>query len=834
MRKYFTLENLGIALLFIASLMVIYGPVVIGGKVFFDSGALSAHYPAYAFFSRALQSSNSFTWSSGYLSGFPIYLAQFGFFHPLNILYKFFSFFSVYNWLIFLNFFLTLVITYLLARNLSLSKISSLVVAFSYTLSHWWLNLGMLGHANFMPIFPFMFLSLIKISQKKKVFIFIGALVLTMGWLVTSTEDLLYTIVIVFLFALFLDIKNYNSQIRFLRNFSTTLIFLIVVGASLILSSFWTIQVIQFIQLSLRGEAGTQLAQAGRLEIGDIIRLFYPHFKFRFIPTNAASFIGVLSFLLAIASFLLPKKNRIMKFFIFLAILTFLLFFKYSPFILIFQYLPIFNLFRSPAKFWLDGIFALTILAGFGLDNLEAIRELPRFKKYVKILKIFAISVLGLVLAANLVTFFLKSKIINLATWFFDKYLYFKTTRAPLEYYHQIITEIFNQSTQLISFTNPRFLVALIFTLISILFLIFYHRGRSKVLVRNFKIIALIIIVLNLLLFWKVDNNVHFFESKKYFTDPPPIAKFLQDRKSEKEPFRIYRFAPELRPVEYIELGLNDLRANPRLLRKVNFETLMPNANLIYDIDSIEGHEHFITSRYSKIIQTLGTASAFLLAIKGSRWDELSRDSSITTEEKFQMFQSERNRSFLSMMNVRYVISMFKFPSPWIKVFETSIVEEKIGDSVAAYIYENPDVLPRVYFADSAKIIEPDDEKAFDLLMEIKDFKKDILIECLECQNYELGIMNQGDEIFVEEIRDGYLRLKTKTVSPRWLIRSESNLPTWEARINGQLTKIYTANYLYQGILVPAGENEIEFKYPGIFKQFSYSLKDLIKLKLKL
>lgn len=822
------LENLGIVLLFLLFLLVIYGPILVGGKVFFDSGTTTAHYPAYAFFSRALQSSNSFVWSSGYLSGFPIYLVQFGFFHPLNILYKFFSFFSVYNWLIFLNFFLTLVIAYLLARNLSLSKISSLVVAFSYTFSHWWLNLGMLGHANFMPIFPFMFLSLIKISRKKKVFMPIGALVLTMGWLTTSTQDLFYTIVIVFLFALFLDIKNYNSQVGFLKKFPAVIGLLSITAISLILTAFWTIPVIRLIEFSLRGDAATQLAPSGGLELADFIRFFYPHFRSRFIPASAAVFIGVLSFLLAIVCFLLPKKNKTVKFFIFLVILTFLFSFKYSPIFWLFPHLPIFNLFRSPAKFWLGGIFALTILAGFGLDNLKEIKEHPRFKKYVKILKIFAIGILGLVSVANLVVFFFKTQIINLATWFFDKYLYFKTTRAPIEYYHQIITEIFDQSAQLISFTNPRFLVALIFTLISVGFFILYRWGRLKALAQNFKIIALIIIILNLLLFWKADNNVHFFESKKYFTDPPPIAKFLQDKKAEKELFRIYRFVPELRPVEYIELGLNDLRVNTRLLRKFNFETLTPNANLIYDLDSIEGHEHFITSRYLRIFQELGTASTFLFAVKGSRWDELSQDSSITTEEKLQIFQSERNRNFLSMMNVKYVVSIFEFPLPWIKALETSIVDEKTGDSVLAYIYKNPDVLSRVYFANNVKFIEPDEEKAFELLVEIEDFRKNTLIECSGCQNQESGIMNYGDEVVIEEIRDGYLKLKTKTNSPRWLIRSESNLPTWEVRINGQLTKIYTANYLYQTILVPAGDNEIEFKYPGALKQFSYSLRDLI------
>ncbi|MDO8555275.1 MAG: hypothetical protein Q7R75_01790, partial [bacterium] len=84
------------------------------------------------------------------------------------------------------------------------------------------------------------------------------------------------------------------------------------------------------------------------------------------------------------------------------------------------------------------------------------------------------------------------------------------------------------------------------------------------------------------------------------------------------------------------------------------------------------------------------------------------------------------------------------------------------------------------------------------------------------------------DLITIEELKNGYLKLKTKTNTPRWLIYSESNLPTWEARINEQLTRIYTANYIYQAVFVPKGEWEVEIAYPGFWRQYIYSLKSLL------
>ena len=123
-------------------------------------------------------------------------------------------------------------------------------------------------------------------------------------------------------------------------------------------------------------------------------------------------------------------------------------------------------------------------------------------------------------------------------------------------------------------------------------------------------------------------------------------------------------------------------------------------------------------------------------------------------------------------------------------------------------------------------------KKIFEQLLTIKDFDKEVLIECPEptcLADYEY-IEGAETNIEILEMKNGYLKLKTKTDKPRWLVYSESNLPTWESRIDGQLTKIYMANYIYQAVFVPAGEHEIKFRYPGVWSQYIYSLKNLLKI----
>jgi len=826
MKKYLNLENLIIFLLLFLTFALIFTPTVIGGKIIFERGVLSFHHPAYAYLSRILKTPGaSFGWTENYLSGFPIYLSQVGFFHPFNILYKFFNSFTLYGWLVFINFVLGLIVTYFLARNLNLSKIASWLVAVSYVFCHWYLNIGQLNiFANLIPILPLIFLSVIKISQKKIIFIFIGILAMTVGFLTCDIQDMLYISIVALFFAIILDKEKYNPQIGFFRNFPATKKFIIVSVVSFVLISFWLLPALEFIKLSTRGE-NPQLAK-DLLNIGTFVRFFYPHFYFRYLTDKVPIFIGVLSFLLAIACFLMPKKNKIVKFFIVLVVLVFLFSFKYSPLAWLNFYLPILNLFRLYSKLWLIGDFALIILAGFALDGLLEFREHARLKRYVKILKIFGICVLALTIITNLVAFFFRSKIINFFSWFFDKYLYAKTTKAPIDYYHQIIADIFDQTAQTISVLNPRFLVAVIFTLISIAFFVLYQKGKPRFLVDKFKLVALIVLILNLLLTWQVDNNVRIAVPKKVLTEPPPIAQFLINQKSEKEPFRIDRFLPQLRPVEYIELGLNELRINQDLIDKVDFETLKPNIGAIYNLDSIEAHEHFLTARQMALLQILGSTHVTLTGVEYNLWDEMSKDASLGLQDRLNIFQSEKNRNILSMMNVKYIVSVLKFPSPWKKIFETSIQEKSF--SVPAYIYENPDVLPRIYFAKKIKFVEPDEKKAFDSLLEIKNFKEETLIECSDCAQAGEDKNLSKDKIFIDEIKDGYLKLTTTTDSPRWLIFSESNLPTWEIKVNGKLTKSFMANYLYRAVLVPQGESRIEFRYPGPLEQFSYSLKNLI------
>ncbi|MBI2446576.1 MAG: YfhO family protein [Parcubacteria group bacterium] len=173
------------------------------------------------------------------------------------------------------------------------------------------------------------------------------------------------------------------------------------------------------------------------------------------------------------------------------------------------------------------------------------------------------------------------------------------------------------------------------------------------------------------------------------------------------------------------------------------------------------------------------------------------------------------------MLNIKYIFSSFKLNNLKL-VYETTATEKNIP----VYIYENTQVMPRIYFAKSVKFVNP--ENAFDELLKVKDFHNLTLIECQkDCPKSKLLISDINIELLlISDINNSIVKIKTSEEG--WLVYSDANLPTWEAYIDGQKTDIYTANYLFKSVFVPEGEHEVVFKYPGLWEQDRAAFKNLI------
>jgi hypothetical protein len=78
----------------------------------------------------------------------------------------------------------------------------------------------------------------------------------------------------------------------------------------------------------------------------------------------------------------------------------------------------------------------------------------------------------------------------------------------------------------------------------------------------------------------------------------------------------------------------------------------------------------------------------------------------------------------------------------------------------------------------------------------------------------------------VETITSGRLSIQTEQDDPGWVVISQVWFPGWEARIDGQATKVYRADYVFMAVEVPAGQHQIWIEY----KPFSFRIGALLSI----
>jgi len=800
--------------LFFFVLALVFWPILSGQKILNDSYVTNyavgqTGYNFYKDFGNSLRQGHLQLWWSNYLGGFPTYLTQVGFFNPLGILlFNFFNYILAYNWLTFLNFLLAGLAMYWFVRNLKLSKSAAVLAGFAWALSFNNIQYGSIPiFSNVYPFIPLFFGAILKLSEGDKRYLFFGSLISVYGLIAGFTTLIFYTFVAGLAWALFLDNKNYFGKA--FRGY------IIILSVGAILAGIWLLPVLNYMPLTLRGQAISSSIFYDYLKIGDALRFFYPFIQlpgfsgFTLLSGVANLYIGVIPLFLAMIAIFFWRKNKFIAFWSTLFIFAFSMRLWFFPIFQWTQFLPVFNRFRAPFHWYSLAFFSLSILSAYGLDYINEIKNSTRFNIFIKIIGWFAVLNILIAITANLMVKFFRGNILNATFRYFDNNLYSAEKKYSLDYYHGIITQVFDKSTASFSFLNYHFLISFLFVLIGVLVFILYSQNYLGF--EKFKIAAVAITILNLVLIWQ---GYYSFTSKTLITNPPDTVAFIKNLK-DSDYYRVFRFYP---PEMYQKFGFYDVK-NPL---DYDIKTLGLQINP-YWIDGFGGGEPFRSQRISEVLNEIGyeVPATYFKPV----W---IKSNDLTLTQKISRFSSPQNQNLLSMFNIKYIFSSFKLFN-FKLVYETTSTEKNIP----VYIYENPQAIPRIYFAKSVKFV--DSNNAFDELWKIKDFRELTLIEATSEKRSAFAKAmadkqaTKGGGILAIETFEPQL-VKIKTQGGGWLIYSDANLPTWEAYIDNQQNPIYTANYLFKSVFVPKGEHEIIFKYPGLWGQFKYSLKHVFKI----
>lgn len=207
-----------------------------------------------------------------------------------------------------------------------------------------------------------------------------------------------------------------------------------------------------------------------------------------------------------------------------------------------------------------------------------------------------------------------------------------------------------------------------------------------------------------------------------------------------------------------------------------------PNISITYNIESVMGYDPLFLNDYAKLITS---------------WESntLSKPGSFNRI----VTPSNINSPITDLLNIKYVMSFDEITNPkW----------GKIASEGSTKLYENNNVLPRVFFVQ--EIVKTDSVEGEIQGMLTEDFNAKLKSFSSE---FYYPKTDTNSEAVVKKFNDQSMTIIAKTDIQAPLLISNVNYPGWKATINGNSAEIINVNFMFQSLLVPAGEHTISLKY---------------------
>ena len=763
-------------LVLLAAVLVFSFLPIFMGRFVMDDDATQYSLPAFKFYADSIREGESFRMVPQVMSGFPFYLTYVGGFdEPLNYaIFRFLPYPFSYVFRIFLNYFLASLFVFLLCLELRLSPFASLAAALAF-LTAQDIQGGMnMVHSSSFFFLPGLFYVVSKIFGLKKFFslssvwrCFLGAAVSIVGILGGAAQLNLQSSVAVFFFSVFLGWRKYKEEGRIARLLPPFFLILIIAIASLAIFYPQLLRVGELVSSSQRSE-GVRWEDISDglsgllLRAKSVIYVFFP--KTFQIPGIIESGGGGYVFFMGSAAlalfFLFFAAPRDLNWYFWLGLFLFSAASSLPyPLFWLMHKLPVFNVFRNPPSWLLVSSFAASVMSAMGWDALE--------KKSISSKKVLYINgVLGL---GSLTVF-----VFLMYRWFYFSSLVVLNPPSA--------TDIF----------VPLLLWGAAITLFC-LWIIGY---KPK--------------LLKLFLFFLLAVNFAFPSWNKLFKEAtsvktagifetPRVYEAIRENEnnvSSRGPFRTFNFY-----AGDTQWGLFVTSFNPTAQGLADFQREFTRPNLYHlleDIESVRGYDNLVTRRYKRVLSFIEGKPA-AQALKKTDDDIFFFDISPAVVE------------ILGMMNVKYMWSVIFLN---LEPFGDKIkpVKDILLSVFPLHLYENREFLSRVFSPPQIVFLLEDENNFAGVIEKEHSFKQVGFLECDECPSG--ATQTQIPPILqIKETHNDSISFSSEGPEEAWVIISNSFIPRWHAYIDGQETKIYYANYIYQGIKVPAGKHEVLLRY---------------------
>jgi hypothetical protein len=128
-------------------------------------------------------------------------------------------------------------------------------------------------------------------------------------------------------------------------------------------------------------------------------------------------------------------------------------------------------------------------------------------------------------------------------------------------------------------------------------------------------------------------------------------------------------------------------------------------------------------------------------------------------------------------------------------------------------LYKNPAAFPRAWLVHSA-IVEPRNENVFPRLNDPKiDLHHTAFVNVPLDETLDASVSSAVEQAMVSNYEANRFSVSVTARGRALLVMSETFYPGWYATVNGKSVKIYKVDGDLRGVIVPAGNSEVKFRY---------------------
>lgn len=715
----------GFFIFFAVVISVFLWDIITMRSLFIGGDNLVQFYPWFKTYAESIKSFRFPFWCRYMQSGFPLMAeGQVGGYYPLNLLFfLIFPFKFAYNYSAVFHFILGGVSIYFLTRRLGACQwggaLSALIFCFGSAYAGCFYNIITLRTLSWTPL---VFLIFEHYFQKKKfIYIFLAGLIFGFQLLAGFTQMAVYSGFFYTLYYIY-SLKLLKSRAG--RELFYLLVFFVIAGIIFLPQLILTARLVLY---SSRTRANLEFALWGSFNPLGLVGAVFP-FWAGFTRSNF--YLSILGILFLISSFYLLKSEKKLRPLFLVLVVSFLLALgRYNPIYAAILRLTGLYTFRNPSKFMFFAALASSVLIGRGLS--EFFRTEFRFRE--KTLKAYSVVLLlcALVfLISKMVLHLFKDQLLAIGSWYAEKAIYGRLYhRYDLSTYFQKVSSFYSLLVRGASLTSIFNIASWAFLSTALAASLFILKRKRLSGFSGMKSLVLSLIFVDLFIFSFIGTgfrgNIYGFERLR-----PDYALIFDWIKKDKTLFRVLPY----------NMASGKLPA-----------WIMPNANMVYGIDSVAGYTPLASEYYREATKSLEIIDDSLGAVSPGS-DSL-----------------DENQQLLELLNVKYIVSPERLNKPFLSL----VVSEK---GVNLYRFKN--YLPRAF-----------------VLKELN-----------------MKRINLWAKTEILEYREGQALFKVNMPYKGFLAFSENNYPGWKVYVDGKKEKILSFS-LIQAVELDKGEHTVKFVY---------------------